>query len=119
MNMLRRIEPWVTYGRPSRRIVRNLIYKRGFGTVNKQRIPLTSNTIVENSLGQYNIRCLEDLVHEIWTLGAHFKEANNFLWPFKLNAPRKGFKAKRHSYLNGGTVGPRGEFINELADRML
>ena len=51
MNMLRRCEPWVTYGAPSRRVLRNLIYKRGHGTLNKQRIPLTSNAIIEAGLG--------------------------------------------------------------------
>ena len=95
MNMLRRIEPWVTYGAPSRRVVKNLLYKRGFGTVDKQRIPLTSNQIIAQSLGKLNIKCMEDLVHEIWTLGENFKQATNFLWPFKLNAPRGGFKKKR------------------------
>ena len=34
MNMLRRIEPWVAYGAPSRRVIKNLIYKRGFGKIN-------------------------------------------------------------------------------------
>jgi large subunit ribosomal protein L7e len=26
---------------------------------------------------------IEDLIHEICTAGKHFKEASNFLWPFK------------------------------------
>jgi hypothetical protein len=30
-------------------------------------------------LGKHNIICVEDLVHEIMTVGPHFKEANNFL----------------------------------------
>ena len=119
MNMIRRIEPWVAYGLPSRRVVKNLVYKRGFGSLNKQRIPLTSNQIIEQGLGKVGIRCIEDLVHEIYTMGDNFKAATNFLWPFHLNAPRGGFKPKRFSYLNGGSHGPRGEFINDLADRML
>ncbi len=118
MNMLRRIEPWVTYGAPSRRVVKNLIYKRGHGILNRQRIPLSSNLIVEQGLGEIGIKCVEDLIHEIWTNGDNFKKATNFLWPFKLNAPRGGFKAKRQPYLNNGSHGPRGEFINEIADRM-
>lgn len=117
--MIRRIEPWVAYGAPSRRVVKNLVYKRGYGKINTQRIPLTSNEIVETGLGALGIKCMEDIVHEIFTLGDNFKKVTNFLWPFHLNAPRGGFKAKRFSYLNGGSHGPRGEFINELADRML
>ncbi|CAJ2674913.1 unnamed protein product [Trifolium pratense] len=30
---------------------------------------------------------IDDLIHEILTVGPHFREANNFLWPFKLKAP--------------------------------
>ena len=28
-------------------------------------------------------------MHEIYTVGPHFKEASNFLWPFKLSSARK------------------------------
>ena len=54
---------------------------------------------------------MEDLVHEIYTVGPNFKAANNFLWPFKLNAPRGGFVSKRNGYnepkRGGGDWGPR------------
>jgi hypothetical protein len=36
-------------------------------------------------LGAKNILCVEDLIHEIYTVGPAFKEASNFLWPFKLS----------------------------------
>ena len=40
---------------------------------------------------------MEDVVHEIFTVGPHFKEANNFLWPFKLSNARGGYRKKtRH-----------------------
>lgn len=119
MNMLRKIEPWVTFGTPSRGTIRKLIYKRGYGKVNGQRIPLSSNTIVEGQLGKHNIKSIEDLIHEIWSCGEHFKEANAFLWPFKLDSPKGGLSTKRHSYLNGGDFGPREEFINKLTEVML
>lgn len=38
INMLHRVEPYVTYGYPNLKSVRELIYKRGYGKVNKQRI---------------------------------------------------------------------------------
>jgi len=57
-----------------------LIYKRGYGKVDGKRIPLTDNRIIEASLGKYGITCVEDLVHEIYTVGPNFKKANNFLW---------------------------------------
>jgi large subunit ribosomal protein L7e len=119
LTMLRRIDPWVTYGYPSHSVVRELIYKRGYGKLNSQRIPFTSNLIIEEGLGKFGIKCVEDLINEIYTCGPHFKEANNFLWPFKLNSPRGGLNAKRQPFLNGGDFGLREEFINEFIRRMI
>ncbi|KAJ0965601.1 hypothetical protein J5N97_026739 [Dioscorea zingiberensis] len=118
MNMLQRVEPYVTYGYPNLKSVRELIYKRGYGKLNKQRTPLTENSIIEEALGKYGIICIEDLIHEIMTVGPHFKEANNFLWPFKLKAPLGGLKKKRNHYVEGGDAGNRENYINELIRRM-
>ncbi|RDX97515.1 60S ribosomal protein L7-2, partial [Mucuna pruriens] len=118
MNMLHRVEPYVTYGYPNLKSVRELIYKRGYGKVNKQRIALTDNSIVEQSLGKHEIVCVEDLIHEIMTVGPHFREANNFLWPFKLKAPLGGLEKKRNHYVEGGDAGNREDYINELIRRM-
>merc|ERR1712183_439199 len=121
LNMLKAVQPYVTYGYPSLKTVRELIYKRGFGKVNKQRIPLSDNEIITSSLGETcGIYGMEDLVHEIYTVGPNFKQVSNFLWPFKLSAPRGGFKCKRHGYgeIRGGDWGNREELINELVARM-
>ena len=118
-NLLRRVEPYITFGYPSRETIRKLILKRGFGKVNKQRIPLSDNVIVEKALGKQGVQSVEDLVNEISTVGEHFKEANNFLWPFKLRAPRGGFAAKRHPFQRRGDWGNREEYINQLVNKML
>ncbi|KAM0943280.1 putative ribosomal protein L7/L30 [Dioscorea sansibarensis] len=118
MNMLHRVEPYVTYGYPNLKSVRELIYKRGYGKLNKQRVPLTVNAIIEEALRKFGIICIEDLIHEIMTVGPHFKEANNFLWPFKLKAPLGGLKKKRNHYVEGGDAGNRENYINELIRRM-
>jgi len=118
-NMLLLIEPYVTYGIPNLKSIRELIYKRGYGKVDRQRIPLTENTIIAKSLGQYGIICIEDLIHEIVTVGPHFKEANNFLWPFKLSAPLGGFtRHKKIHFSEGGDHGNREEEINKIIRRM-
>ncbi|CBI18486.3 unnamed protein product, partial [Vitis vinifera] len=118
MNMLHRVEPYVTYGYPNLKSVRELIYKRGYGKLNKQRTALTDNSIVEQALGKFGIICMEDLIHEIMTVGPHFKEANNFLWPFKLKAPLGGLEKKRNHYVEGGDAGNCENYINELIRRM-
>ncbi|XP_057751699.1 60S ribosomal protein L7-4-like [Arachis stenosperma] len=118
MNMLHRIESYVTYGYPNLKSVRELIYKRGYEKFDRQRIALTDNSIIEQTLGKHGIICVEDLIHEIMTVGPHFREANNFLWPFKLKAPLGGLKKKRNHYVEGGDAGNREAYINELIRRM-
>ena len=121
LQMLKCIQPYVTYGYPSLKTVKELIYKRGFGKINKQRIPLSDNAVISQNLSQYGIHGMEDLIHEIYTVGPNFKQAANFLWPFKLSAPKGGFKqAKRHGFAEqkGGEWGPREYLINELIARM-
>eukprot|EP01132_Coremiostelium_polycephalum_P008267 gene8267-10157_t len=118
INMLKLVEPYVAYGFPNLKSVRELIYKRGHLKVNGQRIPLTSNQMVEERLGKHNILCVEDIVHEIFTCGPHFKEVNNSLWPFKLNCPRGGFNQKKTHFIEGGDAGQREELINDLIRKM-
>jgi len=120
LQMLKLVQPYVTYGYPSLKTVRALVYKRGYGKVSKQRIPLSDNEIIAGKLGEKGLHGIEDLVHEIYTVGPNFKQAANFLWPFKLSAPRGGFKCKRHGYceMKGGDWGNREEEINELIARM-
>ena len=75
IEMLRIVEPFIAYGYPNLKSVRELVYKRGYGKVNKQRLPLADNAIIEEHLGKYGIVCIEDLIHEIYTVGPNFKQA--------------------------------------------
>merc|ERR1711981_1488838 len=117
--MLKRVEPYLSYGYPNLKSVRELIYKRGFGKTNKQRLPLNDNSVIETALGKHGIVCMEDLVHEIYTVGPHFKEANNFLWPFKLRPAKGGQAKKRKGFCEGGQAGNREDKINALIQKML
>jgi len=118
-NMLLLVEPYITYGPPTLKSVRELMYKRGYGKVEKQRIPLSNNSIIEKNLGRYGIICVEDLIHEIYTVGPHFRQANKFLWPFKLSSPLGGYtRFKKIHFNEGGDHGNREELINKLIQRM-
>merc|ERR1711916_62908 len=112
------VEPWIAYGYPNLKSVRELIYKRGYGDIKGDRIALTDNTIIEKSLGRYNIICIEDLIHEIYTVGPNFREANRFLKPFKLTSPVGGLKKKVNHFVEGGDCGNRENKINGLIARM-
>ncbi len=103
---------------PNLKTTRELIYKRGYAKVNKQRVPITDNAIIENVLGREGIICIEDLIHEIHTVGPNFKKASNFLWPFKLNNPTGGFNKKTNHFVEGGDFGNREDAINALVRKM-
>jgi large subunit ribosomal protein L7e len=70
------------------------------------------------NLGKHGIICVEDLIHEIYTVGPAFKQATNFLWPFKLSSPLGGLSKKRVHYVEGGQAGNREDKINGLIRRM-
>ncbi|KAJ6787604.1 hypothetical protein PWT90_05005 [Aphanocladium album] len=117
--MLKIVEPWIAYGYPNLKSIKELIYKRGYGKINKQRIALTDNAIVEENLGKYGIVCIEDLVHEIYSVGPNFKQVSNFLWPFKLSNPTGGFRTRKFKhFIEGGDLGNREDAINGLIRQM-
>ncbi|RKF53405.1 60S ribosomal protein L7 [Golovinomyces cichoracearum] len=119
LEMLKIVEPWIAYGYPNLKTVRELIYKRGYGKVDKQRIALTDNAIIEQSLGKFGIVCMEDLIHEIFTVGPNFKSVANFLWPFKLSNPTGGFRTRKfRHFVEGGDLGNREDKINALIRQM-
>jgi 60S ribosomal protein uL30 len=118
INMLRICEPYITYGYPNLKTVKELVYKRGYVKVNKQRTPISDNSMIEKALGNKGIICVEDLIHEIFTVGEHFKTASNFMWPFKLNTPTGGWKHKLTHFIAGGDYGNREDFMNPLVHSM-
>jgi large subunit ribosomal protein L7e len=121
--MIKRVEPYVAYGYPSLKATRELIYKRGFGKKKTagqaQRVTLNDNKAIEDALGAHGITCFEDLIHEIYTVGPAFKQANNFLWPFKLNSAKGGLPKKRLGFNEGGQCGNREQYMSSLIFRML
>jgi len=119
LNMLKLVEPYITYGYPDLKSVRDLVYKRGFAKINRERIALVDNTQIDANLGKFGIQGAEDLVHEIFTVGPHFKQANSFLWPFKLNTNKGGYNNVKIHFNEGGDAGNRENEINSLLRRMV
>ncbi|XP_037657462.1 60S ribosomal protein L7-like [Choloepus didactylus] len=117
INRLSIVEPYIAWGYPNLKSVNELIYKHGYGKINKKQNALTGNSLIARCLGKYGIICMEDLIHKIYTVGKHFKEANKSLWPFKLSSPRGGMKKKTTHFVEGGDAGNREDQINRLIRR--
>lgn len=114
LRMLRIVEPYVAWGYPNLKSVRELILKRGHANIKKKKLALTDNILIEEHLGKYGIICLEDLIHEIYSTGKHFNEINHFLWPFHLSVARHAARNKVGFRKEIGDPGFRGNGINEL-----
>jgi len=119
LQMLRIIDPYVSWGYPNMKSIHDLVYKRGYAKINRRRVPITDNKLIEAALGKSDIICIEDLVHEIFTVGKHFKAATNFLWPFKLSNPTGGWTKKTNHFVEGGDFGNREDQINKLLRKMV
>jgi len=118
ITMLKLIEPYIAYGYPNLKTVKELVYKRAFAKINKNRIPITNNSVIEEHLGRFGIICMEDLIHELYTVGPHFREVSRFLWPFKLSTPKGGWTQVTRHYTDGGDAGNREDKINSLVRKM-
>nr|XP_020637111.1 60S ribosomal protein L7-like 1 [Pogona vitticeps] len=114
LKLLRTVEPYVAWGYPNLKSIRELILKRGHAKLKNKKVALTDNILIEEHLGKYGIICLEDLIHEIYSAGKHFQEINNFLWPFHLSVARHAARNKVGFHKEIGDTGFRGNGINEL-----
>merc|ERR1719219_1724002 len=118
IQMLRICDPFIAWGYPTQKTIKNMIYKRGAVKINGQRIKISDNDVVEKSMGNLGINCIEDLVHEIYTVGENFKTANNNLYPVKLSCPRGGWRKITNHFIEGGDFGNREQYINDLVKKM-
>ncbi|XP_053689780.1 uncharacterized protein LOC128738564 [Sabethes cyaneus] len=124
--MLKMVEPWVIWGYPNITTVRELLYKYGLftpenGEKGPKKIPIASNKLVEDKFGHLGIICVEDLLHELLTVGPNFFKVTKILHTFELRSPADGWKTARRGKLRslGGEAGFRGEEINEFFKRLL
>lgn len=76
---------------------------------------ISSNTQIEAIFGKSGIICVEDIVHEIFTVGPNFDKVAKLLYPFILPNPKDGWIGKKGlGFKKGGIAGYRGAHINEL-----
>ena len=52
MGLLKRVEPYIAFGYPNLKSVRELVLKRGYAKVNHNRLPLSDNKIIEEVRGR-------------------------------------------------------------------
>ncbi|KAJ6649280.1 60S ribosomal protein L7 [Pseudolycoriella hygida] len=118
--LLKLVEPYVTWGYPSINTVRELIFKHGFLRIDKKKVAIDSNKLIEDNLGHLGVICIEDIVHEMFNATENFDKIKKFLVPFKLKPPKGGWERKTGvSFAKGGEYGNRKAAINELIAKCL
>jgi large subunit ribosomal protein L7e len=106
-SMLHCVEPYIVYGPINdSSIIHDLIIRRGHAKLNnKERVPISNNTLIEEEFqnnSKYNqnphcssILCIEDIVHEIYTVGNAFDIiTKDFLYPFQLSNARTEYESR-------------------------
>ncbi|KAG7265257.1 hypothetical protein CRUP_022692 [Coryphaenoides rupestris] len=106
-------------GFPNLKSVRELILKRGQTKIRKPAgSPSPDNTLIEQHLGKHGIICLEDLIHEIFSVGKNFRVANCFLRPFNLSVARHAARDKGGVMKDIGGPGFRGPEVNGIVRQL-
>ncbi|VDM16057.1 unnamed protein product [Hydatigera taeniaeformis] len=120
LEVLTLVRPYIVWGYADLATVRNLIFKRGKTKVGG-KVRSIDNTLVESKLGSLGILCIEDIIHELVTLGPHLRDVLGFLCPFTLRRPIGGWgrhlKKSQHPF--NRLVGNRDEMIGELIYKMV
>ncbi len=120
LELLNIVQPYITWGYADLATVRNLIFKRG-KTLAGAKVRSIDNAIVEEKLGSHGIICIEDIIHELVSLGPNLRNVLEFLLPFYVMPPSGGWvnhlKKAQHSF--NQLAGNRDEMISKLIFKMV
>lgn len=109
--MIQKAKDYITWGEIDAETLAKLIKKRGKLLGNK---PVTDEYVKEK-LGM----TIEEFAEAVIKGEKSLKDLPNLKPVFRLHPPRGGFKTKKRTFKEGGSLGYRGEKIKELIERML
>ncbi len=112
MGMLQRVNPYVTYGEPTKETVSMMLQKRGRLAGAKK--------LSDEYLQKIGFKSFDELADAIVTCKTQFSKLPDVEPRFKLHPPSKGYKGKtKRGFKAGGEAGYRGAAINDLVKRMV
>lgn len=65
MTKLMIIKDYISFGYPSKKLVNDLVRKRGFLRKGEKKLPITDNVLIEELLGKDDCICIEDVINAI------------------------------------------------------
>lgn len=117
--MLQNAKDYIAFGHISYELLRKLVYSRGYGKINGEKVNLSNENIEDFFEGRF--KCVEELCNVIYSGKPEIKEVLNFLCPFKLCPPRGGFPNghKKKSFVQGGSSNDHKDLLGRLLERMI
>lgn len=110
--MLQKVKERVTWGPIKAEVLEDMIRERGELDGGN---PVTDEAIQESS----SYDGIKEFVEAVCEGDADLDEVDGMKKVFRLHSPRKGYNNIRRSFSHGGTMGDRGEKINDLILRMI
>ena len=112
--MLRKAKDYITWGEASSECISNLIKERGRLIGDH---PVTDGDVSTST----DFKSIDDFANAIASGKAEVKDMSNLKRVFRLHPPRgtKGWGGIKRSFTVGGALGPRGNEIETLVERML
>jgi large subunit ribosomal protein L7e len=143
LKKIRLVQDYITYGYPTKKIVNDLVRKRGFLKKDDKKLAITDNVLIEELLGCEKLGpngciCIEDIIDCIWKCNSEsvypvFKEILEVLWPMQLgslketiaeanikhDATGRDVRRKNTKTEKGGYIGFMGPEINEFVRALI
>ncbi len=110
--MLQKAKDYVTYGELNAGTLTRLLQERGRL---EGDAPVTDETVSEST----EFDDVQDFAEAVIRGDAHLKEIPGLKKTFRLHPPRGGYKGTKRHLSVGGSLGYRGNEINDLIDRMM
>lgn len=137
MKKLLTISDYVCYGQPTKKVLDDIIRKRGYlKTASHTRTPISNNVVIEELLGSQGIICIEDLIDALWNCKKNqtaYESVRQLLWPIQLSQLKQGIEdgVIKHDATGrdikkvttksekGGYLGMMGDQINEFVSKLI
>ena len=115
---LKAYDAYLAYGYVSMATVEQLLQRRAYtSAITGVRQTLSDNMTIEKLLGDINILCVSDLVHELYSVGEYFDKAKGLLCTFKLASPVGGYE--KDVLQVHDKVEEKGGFLSDTMDSFL
>jgi len=116
--MLHNVKSYIAYGTLSLQTIRRMLYERAFCKYNGERKNITPEVLFDRFGGEINT--IEEIVEALFLGRTNASAINKWLWPFRLSSPRKGYGGRKiRDFVDGGSTGDHGKYLDELVSRML